>query len=151
MLLTVGVTTLAVVFFGGDIVNQLGVPELASYLWLIPLGVLGLAFYEAINQWAIRQKAFLAIAQTTAARGFVQTGTHLVFGFTAAGPFGLLLGQFFGQWVGAGKLLRRLRTVAGRRSPRSQGVASRRSIHNPRNPNHSQLLQPADRYSGVGG
>ena len=106
MLLMVGLTSVVVAFIGEEVATQLGVPQLASYLWLIPLGVFGLAFYEAINQWAVREKAFSVIARTTVAKGVVQTGTHLIFGFAATGPFGLVFGQFLGQWVGAGSLLR---------------------------------------------
>ena len=99
-------TAIAAMSVGPEASVLLGVPALTSYLLLIPLGVLGLATYEAINQWAIRQKTFSAIARTTVSQGVAQTGTHLAFGFAATGPFGLLIGQLLGQWVGAGNLLR---------------------------------------------
>jgi len=104
MSVTVGLTFVGVGIAGSDIAGLLGVPELSPYLWLIPVGVLGLAFYEVVNQWALRQKAFSAIAKTTVAKGVVQTGAQLSYGFLATGPFGLLLGQLLGQWVGAGRL-----------------------------------------------
>jgi O-antigen/teichoic acid export membrane protein len=107
ILIVVGLTAIATVLVGAEVATLLEVPELSPYLWLVPLGVLGLAGYEAISQWAVRQKEFSAIAQISAAKGVAQTGTHLAFGFLTTGPFGLLLGQFIGQWVGAGSLLRR--------------------------------------------
>lgn len=107
VLVVVGLTTIATVLVGSETATLLDVPELSSYLWLVPLGVLGLAGYEAISQWAVRQKEFSAIARISAAKGLAQTGTHLAFGFLTTGPFGLLFGQFVGQWVGAWSLLRR--------------------------------------------
>jgi O-antigen/teichoic acid export membrane protein len=100
------VSSIAIFIVGKQVVDQLGVPELAAYLWLIPLGILGLSTYETVTQWAIRQKSFPVIARTSAAKGIVQSGTQLIAGFAGAGPIGLLLGQLFGQWTGAVRLLR---------------------------------------------
>ena len=80
--------------------------SVAPYVWLIPVGVFGLAVYEAINQWAVRRRAFLTVAGASATKGLAQTGTHLALGAAAAGPIGLMAGQLFGQWAGIVSLLR---------------------------------------------
>jgi O-antigen/teichoic acid export membrane protein len=108
VIVVTGLTTIATILVGSDIVSLLGVPELAPHIWMIPLSVLGLASYEAVSQWSVRQKAFLNISRATVAKGAVQTGTQLILGFASLGPFGLLFGQLLGQWAGLGGLLRKL-------------------------------------------
>jgi O-antigen/teichoic acid export membrane protein len=113
VIFVVGLTGVGVEFAGGNLAIQLGVPELAEYLWLVPLGVLGLTVYEVANQWALRQKTFAVVAKTTVAKDVMQTGTQLVIGYLLAGPVGLLIGQLVGQWLGVGSLLRSAIKLSG--------------------------------------
>ena len=105
--LVAGLVAVAVVLGGSRLVKFLDAPALVPYLWMIPLGVLGLTAYEVLTQWAVRRRTFPAIARTAVARGAAQTGTQLGLGFAGFGSFGLLLGQLLAQWVGSGSLLRR--------------------------------------------
>ena len=112
-LLVAVLVAVAVALGGSRLAIFLDAPALVPYLWMIPLGVLGLSAYEVLTQWAVRRKAFPAIARTAVARGAAQTGTQLGLGFAGLGSFGLLLGQLFAQWVGSGSLLRRAVVESG--------------------------------------
>jgi O-antigen/teichoic acid export membrane protein len=91
---------------GGRFAVLLEAPALVPYLWMIPLGVMGLSSYEVLTQWAVRNKTFSAIAGTGVAKGITQAGTQLGLGVGGLAPFGLLFGQLIGQWTGSGSLLR---------------------------------------------
>lgn len=95
-------TTLLVIFFGPPITALLNIPELASYLWLLPVGLLLTGVYQVFNYWAIRRNAFPVIARTklTQAAGMVS----VQIGGYALGPIALLLGRILGQSAGIATL-----------------------------------------------
>lgn len=101
-----GIAGAAVYFGGGPLVRLLDAPALGPFLWMVPLGVLGLAAYETLTQWAVRTRSFTAIARTSVGRGAAQVAAQLGLGLAGAGPVGLLAGQLLGQWVGGGSLAR---------------------------------------------
>ncbi|MBA2777332.1 oligosaccharide flippase family protein [Billgrantia kenyensis] len=107
-LLVVGLTSLVallmVVLGGGALAELLGVPSLAPWLWLLPLGVALAGGYQAVSHWAVRVKAFPAIAATRIKQSLVLLTIQL-----AASPLGgggLLLGQAAGQGAGTLTLVR---------------------------------------------
>lgn len=95
---TVLCSSLALWFFGNQLVNLLNTPDLSIYLWLIPLGLFLAGTYQVLQYWAIRQKAFSNIAGTrlTQSSGMViiQVGGY------ALGPVALLIGRVVGQSFG---------------------------------------------------
>lgn len=102
LVVVLGITalsTLIVGFFGGPLAEALNTPSLAPYLWLLPVGLLLTGIYQVLQYWAIRTKAFSALARTkvTQAIGMVtvQLGAYTV------GPLALLLGQIAGQAAGS--------------------------------------------------
>lgn len=120
-LAVVALTTLAslllVALGGGALAARLGVPALAPWMWLLPLGVALAGGYQAVNHWAVRTRAFPAIAATRIKQTLAQLSIQL-----AASPLGgggLLLGHAAGQGVGALTLARpALRAAAGHRVSR---------------------------------
>lgn len=82
------------------------VPALQRYLWLLPVGVLLVGTYQVFNYWAIRKKAFGALAQTKLRQGIGATATQISVGLVKPSPLGLLLGQVVGQAGGLLMLLR---------------------------------------------
>lgn len=61
---TSGLSLLIVIWDGRSITKLLGVPELAPYFWLLPIGVLAAGTYQVFNFWALRIKNFGAISGT---------------------------------------------------------------------------------------
>lgn len=107
-LVLVGVNTLIAgvltVLLREPISNFLEVPQLAPYLWLLPLGVLAGGVYNVFNYWAVRTKCFGSIASTRITQSiaalFIQLGAFKL-GFVA-----MLIAQVAGQSVGSIRLWR---------------------------------------------
>ena len=133
LLLAVGsclVWAIVVAFAGGELSRAMRVPALEPYLPLIPLGVLFVGVYQALNYWAIRKNAFRLIARTRIVQSVDAAAVQLGLGVAVSGPGGLLLGSLVGQAAGGGSLVRplwatrervrravsssRIRVVAGR-------------------------------------
>lgn len=91
-------TILVVAFFREPIAQAVNVPVLASYLWLLPLGLLLAGIYDVFNHWAIRIKAFPAIARTKLTQSLSMVGVQL--GGFMLGPLALILGHVSGQAAG---------------------------------------------------
>lgn len=79
-------------------------PELVSYLWLIPLTMLGFGTYRSLTAWAVRQEIYRELAVTRVSRSFAQVLFQVGLGFLSSGSFGLILGNAAGQWTGIVKL-----------------------------------------------
>lgn len=109
-LLLVIITTvlfeIALALLADLIIAWTNAPALRPYLWLIPLGLLGAGFYEALSYWTIRKKHFGSIARTrfmqSASSSIAPIGVWLV----TTGPLGLLVGHLVSQGVGSGSLAR---------------------------------------------
>lgn len=121
-LAVVAVTTLAALLLvglgGGALAARLGVPALTPWLWLLPLGVALAGGYQAVSHWAVRTRAYPALAATR----IRQTLALLAIQFAASplGGGGLLLGHAAGQGVGTLALARpALRAAAGHRVSRN--------------------------------
>lgn len=102
LLIVLGVTVLSslmVICWGDEIAIVLGVPVLASYFWLLPLGVLLIGTYQVFNFWAIRTKEFGTIAKVKIFQSATTVGVQIL-GFNL-GAVSLLLGQVFGQGLGS--------------------------------------------------
>ena len=84
------------------IAEAINAPDLASYLWLMPLGVFFVGSYQVFNKWAVRVKHFTAIAKT---RVYQALGTlSIQLGGYQLGVLALLVGHTAGQGVGASGL-----------------------------------------------
>jgi O-antigen/teichoic acid export membrane protein len=107
-LLIVGFITVIsalIIMIGGDYLAQLiNAPNMANYLWLIPIGVLAIGCYQVFNYWAIRTKSFGSIAKTRISQSLVT----LVMQLSAfkLGVLALILGQTGNQAVGVMTLAR---------------------------------------------
>ncbi len=107
-LLLVALTTLLsgvlVAFLASPIATALGVPVLADYLWLLPVGVLLGGSYTVFNYWAVRTKRFSTIASTRIRQSLATLAIQLA--AFKLGGLALLLGQVAGQSVGTSSLAR---------------------------------------------
>jgi O-antigen/teichoic acid export membrane protein len=101
LLILLGITIcsiLAVLFFGVSIAVILGVPKLANYLWLLPVGVLFSGTYLIFNYWTLRTKHFTRLAYTKLRQTLVSIAIQLTtFKF---GGISLVFAQIVGQSLG---------------------------------------------------
>jgi len=86
----------------------LGQPELAPYLWMVPLGVFFASAYSALQYWTSRQKRFGLVTRTRITRAVGGIGTQAVIGVAAPSPFGLLFGHMLYGGLGVIRLARDL-------------------------------------------
>lgn len=92
--------TLVLWMYAERLLTLLSMQQLASYWWLIVLGLIGGSAYEILSLWGTRKRAYKAIAQTTALQGLLGNITKIALGLLTLKPIGLLVGQVV--TVGAG-------------------------------------------------
>jgi O-antigen/teichoic acid export membrane protein len=102
--------------YRNEIAELCNTPELASHLYLVPLGALFAGAYNVLNSWAIRSKAFTPVAKTKVSQSVAAVGIQL--GAASLGPVALLVGQVVGHasgWISLSlRLLRpQWKTLAG--------------------------------------
>ncbi len=90
--------------FAEPVAALLQAPELRGYLWVLPLGLLGAATFQALSAWAVRRGAYDHIASTRVGQSVSQTAVQAGLGLLGAGPAGLLLGDVVGRASGSGTL-----------------------------------------------
>lgn len=97
---------LGVVFFADTLSSWVGMPELVSWLWLMPISLFLSGLYQAFNYWSTRNKQFKRLSISKVNRAATGGGCQLGLGFlTNLGAGGLLGGYIFGQLAGAGVLI----------------------------------------------
>lgn len=84
--------------FGEPITKVLGVPKLADYFWLLPVGVFLSGVYAVFLNWGIRAKRFTAIAATKLLQAIATLAIQLA--MYMVGGVALLFGQVVGQGAG---------------------------------------------------
>ena len=98
----VGLALIATLSMPGILARWFGNPELAAYLWLVPLGVAMAGTYATFQYWATRARRFGSIARTRIGQAVTGVATMLALGWAGITPLGLLLGNAFN--IGAGGL-----------------------------------------------
>jgi O-antigen/teichoic acid export membrane protein len=89
---------LIIIFFKDNIVELIGLPlKYANYLYLLPITSFLFSFYQSINYWLIRQKAFKASSINKIVRRGVEGCVQLGMGLLKI-PGGLFVGDFFGNF-----------------------------------------------------
>ncbi|WP_297758814.1 oligosaccharide flippase family protein [uncultured Shimia sp.] len=95
-----GLALIAVLSMPGTLAQWLGKPEIAPYLWLVPLGIAMAGSYAAFQFWATRARRFGAIARTRIGQAMAGVATMLSLGWAGIAPLGLLLGNAFNTGAG---------------------------------------------------
>jgi O-antigen/teichoic acid export membrane protein len=104
VVINTGLSAILVSLLAKPIATILGSPALASYLWLLPVGILLSGAYKVFNYWSVRTKRFSTIASTKVRQAIATLLIQLTaFKF---GGIALLLGQVVGQGVGTTSLAR---------------------------------------------
>lgn len=93
---------LAILVLGapGSVATWLNQPDLAPYLWLLPLGVLFASSHSALQFWFVRRKAFHSIARTRIVQSSIAGGTQVGSGSAGLGPLGLIAGLVLNHGAG---------------------------------------------------
>lgn len=100
---------LIVVIFKGKISEHFQIENLQHFLWLIPIVFFGKGIYEALNNWAVRNKGFKLITRTKLSQSVSSSAIKIGFGLLKVAPLGLLLGVIAEEIAGIGNILTKLR------------------------------------------
>lgn len=90
--------------YPAHLVELIGQPALAPYLWLLPIGVWLSGAYAALQYWSTRHKQFRLISSTRLTQATGSAAVQLSFGWAGFTPFGLLLGQLINSGAGVIRL-----------------------------------------------
>lgn len=90
--------------FSEQIAVWVGVPQMKTYLWLLPVAVFLVSLYKIFSFWAIRHHQYKQVAQTKVWQGIGNVGVQIAGGLLGVGAIGLLLGRIVGQALGVKKL-----------------------------------------------
>jgi O-antigen/teichoic acid export membrane protein len=93
---------------GARLLALIGSTDLAPWGWLVPLTLIWMATYQVLNYYAVRKRAYSAIARTRVAQGITQCATQVGLGLAGAGTIGLLVGNTLGQAAGISTLAKQL-------------------------------------------
>ena len=83
-----------------DIAVWSNTPDLAPYLWLLPVGMLGAGIYQVLNYRVTRAKHFKKVGYTRLSKSVGQAGLQLGGGVSGWGPVGLIAGVVAGRFAG---------------------------------------------------
>lgn len=104
-----------------------GVAPLTPYLWLLPLGILAMAFYQTLAFRALRLQDMATLARTKVSQNVAMIGVQLGTGLLHGGPLGLISGYLIGQAGGALTLWRSVGWHGARgEAPLSLAIVARR-------------------------
>ena len=78
-------------FFATPIARLSGAPDLADYLWLMPIYVFSAGLWQLISNWYIRRKAFGHISRYQIVQNVLSAGSKIGLGYWVV-PGGLLYG-----------------------------------------------------------
>lgn len=95
----------AVVLLWRDwIASRLGHPEIAAWLFLVPMSVFVTGCYNALNYWLNRQKQYRRMSTNRMLQSGLGSVLQLGMGAARLGVTGLIIGHFIGVFVTAGLL-----------------------------------------------
>lgn len=100
---------LIIVLFKEQISEYFHTENLQHFLWLIPIIFLGQGVYEALNNWAVRNKGFKLITRTKISQSISSSLIKIIFGLLKIAPLGLFLGHIAQETAGVGSIFSRLR------------------------------------------
>jgi lipopolysaccharide exporter len=105
------VTTLLIIMVGGEwLAGILKSPAIITWLWLLPLNVFCIGFFQTLNYWNTRFKNYKRLATRQITQSSVTAGAQLGFGFlTNAGAGGLIAGQLIGLFAATSFLINKFR------------------------------------------
>lgn len=94
----------AAALFSTTLTGWLGHPELAPYLWLVPVATFLAGAYSTLQFWFVRRKQFGQLARNRVMQAAGSSATQITLGVAGIAPLGLLLGQLANSGVGSIRL-----------------------------------------------
>lgn len=100
-----------VALFGDFFAAKYNTNRIIPYLWFIPIVFFCTGIYEALNNWALREKRFNLITRTKIRQSTSSATVKIGLGALGVSPLGLFIGQVANNAAGIGSLFSKLRQV----------------------------------------
>lgn len=100
-----------VALFGDFFAAKYNTNRIIPYLWFIPIVFFCTGIYEALNNWALREKRFNLITRTKIRQSTSSATVKIGLGALGISPLGLFIGQVADNAAGIGSLFSKLRQV----------------------------------------
>jgi O-antigen/teichoic acid export membrane protein len=97
-----------ILFFGKLITKHYDVAAIVPYLWILPIVFFGQGIYEALTNWALREKAFKLITSTKITQSIASAVFKIFLATVGIKPLGLFIGHIAQEYAGIGRLFTRL-------------------------------------------
>lgn len=94
------IIVIVLAFFGNFFLDLLDSKILASYKYLIPVGMLFTGAYNIVLQWGFRDRNYKVITRTKISQSIAANLTKVILGMMKFGPIGLIVGVIIGQSAG---------------------------------------------------
>jgi O-antigen/teichoic acid export membrane protein len=98
--IAVGVSLLAAltaIFGGSSLAFYFKNESVRPFLYLLPITVLATGTYQALNNWSLRKKRFMAVSSSRMTQTFTNSGFSIGLGLLGLGPIGLISSYLVGQ------------------------------------------------------
>jgi lipopolysaccharide exporter len=96
--LFVTIVSIFIVTFGNHVLTFfLKNSDISPWLYLVPVSVFLIGFYQIFNYWTVRTKQFRHLTFSKISQTVTGSGTNLALGFAKFGTFGLVIGGIAGQ------------------------------------------------------
>jgi len=105
------VWVVCVALFGDFFAAKYNTNRIIPYLWFIPIVFFCTGIYEALNNWALREKRFNLITRTKIMQSTSSAAVKIGLGALGVSPLGLFVGQIADTAAGIGSLFSKLRQV----------------------------------------
>jgi len=96
---------IVILLFNRYICTILHCSEVSSYLYLVPLSVLSVGWYQTLNYWNSRKKRFKNVTYAKTSQSLFYVGSASGMGYMGMAPSGLVISQVVGQFFGAFPML----------------------------------------------
>lgn len=97
-----------VYIFNDQITHLLGSSDISNWLYFIPITVFLTSIYQNFYYWENRSKKYKMLAKTNIIRSSTIAGSNLSWGWSGAGPAGLIVSGILGQGIAIALLGRKI-------------------------------------------
>lgn len=109
VVICISVFSCLVIFIGGSfLVESFSAQRLEPYMWFLPLAFFATGLYQTLSSWAVREKRFKIITQTTVFQSVSSALSKIVLGLLSVKPAGLLVGVIVQEAAGSLRLLKNM-------------------------------------------
>jgi hypothetical protein len=115
LIVAVTLTLSTALWLGGPaLLTMASMEALIPYRWMLAVALVSAGLYELLLIWAVRRRAYPAIARTQLQQSAVGSIAKVALGIVGLKPLGLLAGQVLGAGAGTMTLMRMFQLDAKR-------------------------------------